>query len=52
LHSQVTLKTLSDSELGISIYPQFSYDASGGGGTGNDEMNVLWQRVCRRVTMR
>ena len=32
--SDVFLSTLSDCELAVSIYPTFSYDASGGGGIG------------------
>jgi hypothetical protein len=30
---QATLQTLSDCQLAVSIYPTFSYNASGGGGT-------------------
>jgi hypothetical protein len=33
--SQVVLKTLSDCELAVSVYPTFSYSAAGGGGTGH-----------------
>ena len=32
--SSVMLRTLSDCQLAVSIYPTFSYNASGGGGTG------------------
>lgn len=32
--SKVVLRTLRDCQLGVSIYPGFDYDASGGGGAG------------------
>lgn len=33
--SKVLLRTLSDCKLAVSIYPTFSYDAAGGGGSGS-----------------
>ena len=32
--SQVLLSTLGDCQLAVSVYPTFSYNAAGGGGTG------------------
>ncbi len=32
---QVLLSTLADCELAVSVFPTFSYNAAGGGGTGS-----------------
>lgn len=32
---QVLLSTLADCELAVSVYPTFSYNAAGGGGSGS-----------------
>lgn len=33
--TQVLLSTLADCELAVSVYPTFSYNAAGGGGSGS-----------------
>ncbi len=37
--SQAAMRTLGDSELAISIYPTFSYNALGGGGLATCEQS-------------
>ena len=37
--SQASMRTLGDSELAISVYPTFSYNALGGGGVATCEQS-------------
>lgn len=53
---QVTMRTKQDCALAVSIYPRFSYDARGGGGTaqatpvsGSQRLQVLLAQTIFRL---